>query len=59
MKKLHMQEELMLSVAIVERNSETQMIYENIERNVNNYICESRVTLEMIFNFTRRRLIIT
>ena len=59
MKKLHMQEELMSSVVTVELNLEIQMIYENIEKNVNNYMCESRVPLEMIFNFTRRRLIIT
>ena len=49
----------MSSVVTVELNLEIQMIYENIEKNVNNYMCESRVPLEMIFNFTRRRLIIT
>ena len=57
MKKLHMEEELMLSVAIVEKSLETQMTWESIEKNANNHICESKFSLGVSFKFTRWRLI--
>ena len=59
MRKLHMEEELMSSAAIVEKNSETQKTWENTEKNVDNQMWESKVSLGMSFNFTRLRLIRT
>ena len=53
MKKLRMEEELMLSVAIVAKSLETQMTRESIEKNANNHICESKFSLGVSFKFTR------